>query len=142
MQRKARRARRPGHINATGPSASTLQGSDASSQPLESGLPYTAAMPSPTSPKAAPDALRNLGPRSREMLAAAGIHTVADLAARGAVRAWDDVRRAGQPASLNLLWALVGALEGRDWREVARHDRLDLLTQIEALSEARKALRD
>ena len=98
---------------------------------------------SPTaSPDATPDALRNLGPRSRDMLAAAGIRTIADLAARGAVRAWDDVRRAGQPASLNLLWALVGALEGRDWREVARHDRPDLLTQIEALSEARKALPD
>lgn len=98
---------------------------------------------SPTaSPDATPDALRNLGPRSRDMLAAAGIRTIADLTARGAVHAWDDVRRCGQPASLNLLWALVGALEGRDWREVARHDRLELLTQIEAITEARKALRD
>ncbi|WP_374515497.1 TfoX/Sxy family protein [Niveibacterium sp.] len=98
---------------------------------------------SPTAPpKATLDALRNLGPRSREMLAAAGIHSIADLSARGAVRAWDDVRRCGQPASLNLLWALVGALEGRDWRNVARHDRLELLTQIEAITEARKALRD
>lgn len=91
---------------------------------------------------AAPDTLRNLGPRSREMLAAAGIHSIADLTARGAVRAWDDVRRAGQPASLNLLWALVGALDGRDWRDVARNDRLDLLMQIEAIAEARKALSD
>ena len=82
--------------------------------------------------------LRNLGPRSREMLATVGIRTQAELAARGAVRAWDDLRRAGQPASLNLLWAMVGALEGRDWREVARTDRLDLLMQIEALAEARR----
>ncbi|GAA5179564.1 hypothetical protein GCM10025771_21880 [Niveibacterium umoris] len=86
------------------------------------------------------DSLRNLGPRSRQMLAAVGVHSRADLASRGAVEVWDAVRRAGLPASLNLLWALVGALEGRDWREVARTDRLDLLTRIEALAEARKHL--
>jgi DNA transformation protein and related proteins len=83
-------------------------------------------------------ALRNLGPRSRDMLATVGIRTPAELAARGAVRAWDDLRCAGEAPSLNLLWALVGALEGRDWREVARNDRLDLLMQTEALVEARK----
>lgn len=82
--------------------------------------------------------LRNLGPRSQQMLAAVGIHSAADLAARGAVRAWDDVRRQQGTVSLNLLWALVGALDGRDWREVARADRLDLLTQVEALEESRR----
>ena len=86
------------------------------------------------------DSLRNLGPLSRQMLAAVGVHSRADLVSRGAVEVWDAVRRAGLPASLNLLWALVGALEGRDWREVARTDRLELLTRIEALAEARKRL--
>ncbi|MCX9158009.1 TfoX/Sxy family protein [Niveibacterium sp. 24ML] len=82
--------------------------------------------------------LRNLGPRSQQMLATVGIHSAAELAARGAVRAWLDLRRQGCKVSLNLLWALVGALDGRDWREVARTDRLDLLMQIEALEASRQ----
>jgi len=40
--------------------------------------------------------------------------------------------RAHDPrASLNLLWALEGALTGRPWEDVARNDRLTLLLQLE-----------
>ncbi|HEY8607503.1 MAG TPA: TfoX/Sxy family DNA transformation protein [Noviherbaspirillum sp.] len=77
-------------------------------------------------------ALPNLGPASARMLAAAGIRDAAALADCGAVDAWIAVRRSGLPASLNLLWALEGALSGRDWRLVAREDRLRLLTELEA----------
>jgi DNA transformation protein len=34
---------------------------------------------------------------------------------------------------LNLLWAIEGALTDRDWKEVAKNDRLSLLTQVEIL---------
>jgi DNA transformation protein and related proteins len=76
--------------------------------------------------------LANLGPKSAQMLAAIGIHDRETLAARGAVGAFIAVRAAGQPASLNLLWAMEGALSGRDWRDVARHDKLRLLLELEA----------
>ncbi|HYD94360.1 MAG TPA: TfoX/Sxy family protein [Noviherbaspirillum sp.] len=76
--------------------------------------------------------LPGLGPKSAGMLAAIGVHSRADLAARGAVGAYLALRQAGQPASLNLLWALEGALTNRDWREVARDDRLRLLLELEA----------
>lgn len=76
--------------------------------------------------------LRNLGPRSEAMLAAAGITTVAALQAAGAIAAYAAVRASGQQASLNLLWALEGALSGRDWRAVAREDKLRLLGEMEA----------
>jgi DNA transformation protein and related proteins len=75
--------------------------------------------------------LRNLGPRSIAMLDAIGIRTRADLAACGAIVAFIACRRAGLPATLNLLWALEGALTGRDWKRVAREDRLRLLTELE-----------
>ena len=65
------------------------------------------------------------------MLDAIGIRSPADLAACGAVDAFIACRRIGQPATLNLLWALEGALTDRDWRLVARVDKLRLLNELE-----------
>ena len=76
--------------------------------------------------------LRNLGPKSEEMLAAIHVRTPDELAARGAIAAFIALKQAGHPASLNMLWALEGALSDRDWREVARDDKLRLLTELEA----------
>ncbi|MDZ7812597.1 MAG: TfoX/Sxy family DNA transformation protein [Ideonella sp.] len=50
--------------------------------------------------------LPNLGPASAQMLRAAGLSDVAQL------RAFAQVRRSQPQASLNLLWALEGALTG------------------------------
>jgi DNA transformation protein len=75
--------------------------------------------------------LPNCGPSSQQMLAQAGIHTIAQLRELGAVRAFEQVKRCGACSSLNLLWALEGALSGRHWQQVARHDRLSLLLQLE-----------
>ncbi len=87
--------------------------------------------------------LRNLGPRSETMLAQVGIHSVAVLRHRGGLRAFLALKRAGATTSLNLLWALVGALdpwpEGRDWREVAAsEERLPLLLAVEGRDQARR----
>ncbi len=75
--------------------------------------------------------LPNFGPKSQQMLALAGIHTVEQLRELGAVRAYVQVKRAGTNASLNLLWAMEGALTGQHWREVAKHERLRLLLELE-----------
>lgn len=75
--------------------------------------------------------LRNFGPRSIAMLATIGIRTHAELAACGAIDTFIRLRQAGQPATLNMLWALEGALTDRDWKQVARDDRLHLLTELE-----------
>ena len=75
--------------------------------------------------------LRNLGPRSAEMLAQAGIVSEQRLRTLGSVAAFLAVKRAGCLPSINLLWALDGALSDRDWKVVARQDRLTLLTQLE-----------
>ena len=75
--------------------------------------------------------LRNLGPVSKRMLATAGITSVQTLRRLGAVEAYRRVRSHDPRASLNLLWALEGALTGRPWEDVARNDRLSLLLQLE-----------
>lgn len=82
-------------------------------------------------PPAGADALRNLGPRSREMLERAGIDTLERLRETGSVRAYVAVKRAGGRPSLNLLWALEGALTGQRWQDVAREHRTSLLLALE-----------
>jgi predicted flap endonuclease-1-like 5' DNA nuclease len=89
--------------------------------------------PRPAQPRApAPLArLRNLGPKSAAMLAQAGIRTEAQLRRLGAVPAYLRLRRHWPAASLNALYALAGAIEDRDWRDVRRDRKLELLTAIE-----------
>jgi len=77
------------------------------------------------------DDLPGLGPKSRAMLAAAGIATIDDLRRLGAVAAFARVRVSDARASLNLLWGLEGALGGLHWREVARTHRTSLLLALE-----------
>ena len=76
--------------------------------------------------------LANLGPKSAEFLLAAGIGSVKELAALGSVAAFAKVKSAEPKASLNLLWALEGALTGLHWREVAKEHRTSLLLALEA----------
>ena len=75
--------------------------------------------------------LQNLGPKSQAMLAAAGIHSLEQLRKLGSVRAYLLVKSTGAHASLNLLWALEGALTGLHWQVVAREHRLSLLLALE-----------
>jgi DNA transformation protein len=86
---------------------------------------------SPKSTKKAVSALKNLGPKSQEMLAKAGIKTEAQLRKLGAVRAYARTKAVCPKASLNLLWALEGALTGKDWKAVAESERASLLMALE-----------
>jgi DNA transformation protein and related proteins len=67
------------------------------------------------------------------MLACVGITSVAQLRRLGSVRAYAMVKATEARASLNLLWALEGALTGLPWHVVAKEHRLSLLLALEAL---------
>lgn len=73
----------------------------------------------------------NLGPKSAAMLAAAGIRSFQHLAQLGAISAYVMAKRSGAKASLNLLWAIEGALTGVPWQTVAREQRTSLLLALE-----------
>ncbi len=75
--------------------------------------------------------LANLGPKSQQMLLAAGITTYQELCALGAVNAYLRVKNSGVNASLNLLWALEGAISGEHWQVVARDHRTSLLMALD-----------
>ena len=85
------------------------------------------------------DTLPNLGPKSNEMLRRSGISSIEQLRELGAVRAYLMVKRNDGRASLNLLWALEGALSNRPWHEVAKHDRLSLLLHLESVEKGEHA---
>jgi DNA transformation protein and related proteins len=75
--------------------------------------------------------LRGLGPASIRMFQQAGIDSARELRAMGSVAAYMRVRGVVPNVSLNLLYAIEGALTDRDWREVAKTDRLSLALQCE-----------
>lgn len=79
--------------------------------------------------------LMNLGPRSQQWLNAIGIFTKEELAETGAVAAYMKLLDQGvTTANMNLLYALVGAVEGVHWREAARHKEA-LLLELKIYSE-------
>ena len=80
----------------------------------------------------APLKMRNIGPKSAAWLRQVGLRTEADLVAEGAVAAFMRVRRAGFKPSLNLLYALEGALQDCHWQEVPEARRTELVAAVEA----------
>ena len=76
--------------------------------------------------------LRNIGPKSAAWLRQVGLRTHEDLQASGAVEAFMRVKRAGFKPSLNLLYALEGALRDCHWQEVPEQRRTELVTEAEA----------
>ena len=80
------------------------------------------------------DKLRNVGPKSAAWLRQVGVRTQGDLEALGAVAAFIKVKRAGFRPSLNLLYALEGALLGCHWQQVPEARRSELLLAADAAS--------
>src|SRR3546814_1937204 len=64
--------------------------------------------------------MRNIGPKSAAWLRQVGLRTPEDLAEAGPLEAFMRVKRAGFKPSLNLLYALEGALQDCHWKEVDR----------------------
>jgi len=64
------------------------------------------------------DQLPNLGPTSARWLNAIGVSTRRDLEKLGAVDAYAILKAHGYKASLNLVYAIEGALTGRDWNRL------------------------
>jgi DNA transformation protein len=75
--------------------------------------------------------LPNLGPASERMLSAAGIETPDQLDQIGAAEAFRRVLLTDSRPTLNLLWALEGALLGIDWRELPEVRKAALLAELE-----------
>ncbi len=76
--------------------------------------------------------LRNIGPKSAAWLRQVGLRTEDELRAIGALEAFMRVKRAGFKPSLNLLYALEGALMDCHWQDVPGERRSELLIAADA----------
>ena len=76
--------------------------------------------------------LRNIGPTSAAGLRQVGLRTQEDLESVGAVEAFIRVKRAGFRPSLNLLYALEGALLDCHWQQLPEARRGELLVAYDA----------
>lgn len=76
--------------------------------------------------------MRNIGPKSAAWLRQVGLRTLDDISQIGVVDAFMKVRRAGFKPSLNLLYALEGALLDCHWQEVPDARRTELVSAAEA----------
>jgi len=76
--------------------------------------------------------LRNIGPKSAAWLRQVGLRSQEELAEIGAVEAFMRVRRAGFKPTLNLLYAIEGALLDCHWQDIPDERRHELVVAAEA----------
>jgi len=86
--------------------------------------------------KTAAEKIRNVGPKSAAWLRQVGVRTQDDLARLGAVEAFMKVKRAGFKPSLNLLYALEGALADCHWADLPGERKSALLLAAESAETA------
>ena len=71
--------------------------------------------------------MRNIGPKSAAWLRQVGLRSFEDLQRVGSVEAFAKIKRAGFKPSLNLLYALEGALLDCHWQQLPETRRGELL---------------
>jgi DNA transformation protein len=74
-----------------------------------------------------------LGPKSRALLAEVGVATPEALRARDVFELYAEIKARWPAASRNLIYGLMAAQEGRDWREIARERRTEVLLRLDAM---------
>ena len=77
--------------------------------------------------------MHGLGPAALRILVAAGITTVAGLRDCDPFLVYATAKRNHSRVNINFLHAIIGAIEDRDWREVARTDRTRILLRLDDL---------
>lgn len=76
--------------------------------------------------------LKGLGPKSEKMLIGVGINTEEELRVLGAIGAFIRLKKESRvKPSLTFLYALVGAIEGEHWLKIAKHEKSQLLMELE-----------
>jgi len=112
----------------------------ATSQPKGGGSPRSSSRASkPEANQSTQNALEalaslaNLGPKSAQALVASGISSFAEVQRLGSVATYARIKQSDPRVTLNLLWALEGALSGLSWQVVAKEHRTSLLLALDTL---------
>jgi DNA transformation protein and related proteins len=65
------------------------------------------------------------------MLVGAGITTAAQLRKADLFKLYATIKSTHPRTSINLLYAMMGAVDDQDWRQVAKDRRTEVLMQLE-----------
>ena len=85
--------------------------------------------------------LKGLGPKSEKQLNLIGVYSKEDLVNVGPIRAYIRLKNEDQvKISLNFLYAMVGAIEDTDWRQIAKEEKGRLLMELEGYEELKQLL--
>jgi DNA transformation protein and related proteins len=85
--------------------------------------------------------LKGLGPQSEKLLKQIGITSPQLLRDPGPIRAYIRLIQTGAiRPNLNFLYALVGAVEDKNWLKIARQEKGRLLMELEGYAELQKML--
>jgi DNA transformation protein and related proteins len=76
--------------------------------------------------------IKNIGPKSMAWLRQTGIRTQADLETVGSLAAYVRIKRAGFKPSLNMLYAMEGAILGCHWQDIPAERRSELIIAADA----------
>lgn len=82
--------------------------------------------------------LPGFGPKTTSALAAVGVSTLDGLLARDPYELYGDLKAADPTVSLNFLYAILAAQEGRDWREIQKTRRTEILLKLDEIGLAPK----
>ncbi|MEZ6049233.1 MAG: TfoX/Sxy family protein [Planctomycetaceae bacterium] len=74
--------------------------------------------------------MKNLGPKSREMLRQVKISTLEEIQELGAVTVYLKLQKKFPEVTLNLLWALEGAIQNCHWNELTPARKAELKAQL------------
>ena len=75
--------------------------------------------------------MRGLGPRSVEILIEAGINTSAKLRKADLFKLYQNIKAQHPRTSLNLLYAMMGAVSNENWRDIAKERRSEVLMRLD-----------
>ncbi|MBN1755570.1 TfoX/Sxy family protein [bacterium] len=73
----------------------------------------------------------NIGSTIEEKLVAVGIDSIEKLRKDGSIGAYNKLQKSGYRCSLNLLFALEGAIMGIRWHKLSRERKLELQSIFE-----------
>ncbi len=79
--------------------------------------------------------MRNIGPKSIQWLNAVGVYNTDDLRKIGSSNVFLKVKQKGFPVSLNLLWALEGAIKGKPWFSLSASEKMSLKDELKSCEE-------
>ncbi|WP_448564973.1 TfoX/Sxy family DNA transformation protein [Thalassotalea ganghwensis] len=82
--------------------------------------------------------LQGFGPKSEEILAKVGIHSVEEFMAIDPFELYKQLKLTVKGTGLNSIYAIIGAREGKHWQEIAKTQKTDILLKLDDMGLAPK----